>query len=213
MVIVMAELASAKFTNLFASPLMSHVWSDAPQLTDELRRHILAHEQKSAGVAHTNVNGWHSEIGQLEFCGDAGRRLIRRMYEMADEATRRVLADSQQPARTMRWTLDAWANVNRAGAFNRTHTHAGTTWSGTYYVDTGDPPADDEFGTPIHFFDPCQGRSNTFMPLMIPISILIRPEPGLMILFPSYLPHMVYPHRGSRPRISIAFNLRKEPYP
>jgi hypothetical protein len=80
-------------------------------------------------------------------------------------------------------------------------------------VDPGDPPPEDEYGTPIHFFDPCQGRSNTFMPLIVPISVLIRPEPGLMIIFPSYLPHMVYPHRGGRPRISIAFNLRKEPYP
>jgi uncharacterized protein (TIGR02466 family) len=132
---------------------------------------------------------------------------------MADEATRRLLAECKLPARSVRWTLEAWANVSRLGHFNRTHTHAGTTWSGTYYVDPGDPPPEDEYGTPIHFFDPCQGRSNTFMPLIVPISVLIRPEPGLMIIFPSYLPHMVYPHRGSRPRISIAFNLRKEPYP
>jgi uncharacterized protein (TIGR02466 family) len=209
----MAELASAKYANLFASPLLSHVWSDASELNEELCQRILAHEQKTSGVAHTNVGGWHSEIGQLEFCGSAGRRLVRHMYEMADEATRRLMADSQQPARTMRWTLDAWVNVNRVGEFNRTHTHAGSTWSGTYYVDPGDPPADDASGTPIHLFDPCQGRANTFMPLIVPISVLIRPEAGLMILFPSYLPHMVYPHRGSRPRISIAFNLRKEPYP
>ena len=32
-------------------------------------------------------------------------------------------------------------------------------------------------------------------------------------VFPSYLPHMVYVHQGKRPRISIAFNLRKEPFP
>jgi hypothetical protein len=30
---------------------------------------------------------------------------------------------------------------------------------------------------------------------------------------PSYLPHMVYAHRGSERRMSVAFNLRKEPYP
>lgn len=206
------ELASAKTSNLFASPLMSHVWSDAAELNDALCERILAHEKVSRGVPYTNVGGWHSEIGQLDFCGDAGRRLIRHMYEMADEATRRVFMDSQQPVKPVHWTLDAWANVNRAGDFNRTHTHAGTTWSGAYYVDPGDPPAG-EAGTPIHFFDPCQGRANTFMPLIVPISLLIHPQPGLMLLFPSYLPHMVYPHRGNRPRISIAFNLRKEPFP
>jgi Putative 2OG-Fe(II) oxygenase len=35
----------------------------------------------------------------------------------------------------------------------------------------------------------------------------------MMVLFPSYMPHMVFPHRGGRQRISIAFNLRKEPFP
>jgi len=209
----MAELARATYTNLFTTPLLSHVWSDAAELNAELVPRILAQEQASAGAAHTNEGGWHSQIGRLEFCGEAGRRLVRHMFEMADEATRRLLEHCQLPPRSERWTLEAWANVNRSGHFNRTHTHAGATWSGTYYVDAGDPPPGNPYGTPIHFFDPCQGRSNTFMPLTVPISVLIRPEPGLMILFPSYLPHMVYPHQGSRPRLSIAFNLRREPFP
>jgi len=34
-----------------------------------------------------------------------------------------------------------------------------------------------------------------------------------MILFPSYVRHPVLPHRGDRPRISIAFNVRREPFP
>jgi hypothetical protein len=33
------------------------------------------------------------------------------------------------------------------------------------------------------------------------------------VLFPSYLVHAVLPHRGPRSRLSIAFNLRREPYP
>ncbi len=209
----MTELAAIKHTNLFATPLLAHRWSDGPELNEELRERILAEEQGTAGESKTNVGGWHSEAGQLEFCGDAGRRLILHMYEMADEATRRVLTEYGQAARPMRWTLHAWANINRAGDFNRTHTHPGSTWSGTYYVDPGEPPDDAEHGTPIHLFDPCQGRANTFLPPLIPSSILIRPEAGLMILFPSYLPHTVFDHRGRRPRISIAFNLRKEPFP
>jgi hypothetical protein len=34
-----------------------------------------------------------------------------------------------------------------------------------------------------------------------------------MVLFPSYVPHAVTPHQGARERISIAFNLRREPFP
>ena len=52
----------------------------------------------------------------------------------------------------------------------------------------------------------------TFLP-SIPSRTYVRPRPGLMVLFPSYVPHMVFPHEGASERISIAFNLRKEPFP
>ena len=208
----MPELAKARLTNLFATPLMVHVWSDAAELNEELRARICEHQQASTGENKTNIGGWHSETGQLEFCGDAGRRLIRHMYEMTDEATRRILAEFGHAPRPMRWTVHAWVNVNRPGDFNRVHTHPGATWSGTYYVDTGEPD-DPETGTPIQLLDPCQGRANLFLPPLVPSGFMQRPEPGMMILFPSYLPHMVFAHRGSRPRISIAFNACKEPFP
>jgi len=38
----------------------------------------------------------------------------------------------------------------------------------------------------------------------------VQPRAGLCLVFPSYLPHEVYPYRGSRPRISVAFNARRE---
>ena len=209
----MSAFADAQFVNLFPTPFMAYLWPDLAGLNGVLREHILAHAEAHRGLSKTNIGGWHSEPGRLEFCGEAGRKLISCMYEMADEATRRVLAEHQQPPRAMRWTLHAWANVNGVGAFNSTHTHPGSTWSGTYYVDDGDPPADAEHGTALQIFDPCQGRANVFLPSFIPPHALIRPQPGLMVLFPSHVPHTVFAHRGGRPRISIAFNLRREPYP
>ena len=209
----MPDLRSAQSTSLFSTPLVAHVWDDGPALNPELARLILAQREFGGGDAKSNVGGWHSETGLLEFCGEAGRTLLRHMYDLADEATRRVLTEAGQPPQPMRWTLHAWANVNDAGDFNRMHTHPGSTWSGTYYVDTGDPRGGDGPGTPLALFDPCQGRANTFLHPQVATHITVRPQPGLMVLFPSYVPHMVYPHRGTRPRISIAFNLRREPYP
>lgn len=208
----MPDFSKVRHQNIFATPLLAHVLEDGAELNGVLREKILTHEAQSGGIAKSNQGGWHSDTGQLEFCGDAGRRLVRHMLAMADDATRRVLAEHRQPIRPMRWTLYAWVNVNRNGDFNKVHVHPGSTWSGTYYVDTGDP-IDREAGTPLHLFDPCQGRSTTFLPPFVPTSVVIHPEPGLMVLFPSYVPHMVFPHNGNSPRISIAFNLRKEPYP
>jgi uncharacterized protein (TIGR02466 family) len=208
----MSDFSKTRYANVFATPLVTHVWDDAPELNAPLRERILAHEAKSGGVAKSNHGGWHSETGHLEFCGEAGQRLVSHMYELADEATRRVAADQRKEIAPCRWTLSAWVNVNRSGAFNKVHVHPASTWSGTYYVDAGDP-VDPDGGAPIHLFDPCTGRSTTFLPSVMSASIYINPKPGLMMLFPSYVPHMVFPHSGNGTRISIAFNLRNEPFP
>lgn len=207
----MEDFSRTRYANVFATPLITHVWEDGPELNATLRASILAHEAKSPGVGKSNHGGWHSETGRLEFCGEAGRRLVEHMRELTDEATRRVLAEHDPKAPPCQWTLSAWANVNRDGDFNKIHMHPASTWSGTYYVDAGEP-TDGDSGTPLQLFDPCQSRSIAFLPIL-PASIYVRPRAGLMVLFPSYVPHMVFPHDGRSARISIAFNMRKEPYP
>jgi uncharacterized protein (TIGR02466 family) len=134
------------------------------------------------------------------------------MNEMIEEATLRLYAEFSRPPQPLSWILSAWANINRRGDFNQVHTHPGATWSGVYYVDHGESNPDAE-GTAIHLYDPCPARTNIFFPELSASNVLFKPEPGLMILFPSYVPHDVLPHRGDRPRISIAFNVRKEPFP
>ena len=201
------------YTNLFGSPLFAHKWEDSEALNNELKSTILDHQLKVQGLSRTNVGGWHSEIGKLDFCGTAGSTLVQRMNAMTNEATGRVLREYGHQPRGFNWSLHAWANVNRKGNFNQTHTHPGATWSGTYYVDTGTGSGSSVKPAPLHIFDPCQGRANTFLPPLVPSSFTIRPEPGLMILFPSYLAHMVFPQEANEPRISVAFNMRREPFP
>jgi uncharacterized protein (TIGR02466 family) len=209
----MAGLESAEFAPLFPTPFLSYQWPDSDALNKELREKILAHERAhpGSGQSKSNIGGWHSETGQLQFCGSAGRTLVERATAMTNEATQRVFAGREAPS--FGWTIEAWANVNRVGDFNRMHLHGMSTWSGTYYVEDGDPPRDAEFGTSLEITDPNPQRSATFFPQILPQGIFIRPLPGLMVLFPSYVPHMVMPHRGKKPRISIAFNFRKNPFP
>lgn len=209
----MSELEKSNLDYCFPTPVMCHVWANSGDLNKELRRLILAREREDPGRSRSNVSGWHSETGMLEWCGDAGKALIERCAQMANHATNQLLvAFGRQPAQ-FTWTFQAWANVNRAASFNKTHTHPGATWSGTYYIDPGNSPANADHGTPLQLIDPCLVKDSTFFPGLIRTSVFVHPEPGMMILFPSYVPHMVFAHRGDQPRISIAFNLRKEPYP
>ena len=208
----MRELAEARFGNFFASPILEHMWPDSAGLNAELRAAILAHEQRHTGTENTNIGGWHSEVGGLGFCGTAGQRLVRRMHAMTEEATLRLYAGFGRAPEPAEWILSAWANVNRRGDFNTMHTHPGATWSGVYYIDHGEADAKAE-GTAIHLSDPSPARTNIFFPDLSGAEVMFRPMPGLMILFPSYVPHAVPPHRGDGTRISVAFNVRKDPFP
>lgn len=207
----MPDFSKIRYANLFSTPLLTHLWDDGPELNPQLQECILAHESAHPGIGKSNQGGWHSETGQLEFCGDAGRRLVSHMLELTEEATQRLCSERAEEALPLRWTLSAGANVSRNGHFNKTHVHPGSTWSGTYYADTGEP-IDTDRGSPLHLLDPCQGRTMTFFPVL-PSSVYVRPRSGLMVLFPSYVPHMVFPHYGRSARISIAFNLRADPCP
>jgi uncharacterized protein (TIGR02466 family) len=209
----MPGLESADFVELFTSPFVSYLWPDSDGLNKELRDKILAYERANPGrgESKSNVGGWHSEAGLLQFCGEPGKTLVQHMIDFVNEATQRTLKGRTVAPFT--WTVECWANVNRAGDFNRMHLHGMSTWSGTYYVDDGDPPRDQEFGTSLEITDPNAQRTASFFHGILPPGIFIKPQPGLMVLFPSYVPHMVMPHRGKRPRISIAFNFRKTPFP
>ena len=204
--------ADVRYGSPWGSPLLDYVWPDSDGLNARLREAVLRHEREGPGAALTNVGGWHSEPGTLGFCGPAGEQLVQRILAATDEATARLYADFDRPPARLAWSLTAWANVNRRGDYNKMHTHPGATWSGVYYIDDGQPDAD-AGATAIHLGDPCPTRTASFFPELTATSILFPPTPGLMILFPGYMPHAVQPHRGDRPRISIAFNVRKDPYP
>jgi uncharacterized protein (TIGR02466 family) len=208
----MSAMAAAGSGLLFGTPVMEFLWPDATELNPMLRKSILEHARANPGTQQTNVGGWHSENGKLEFCGEAGERLVRHMFEMTEEATRRVYAEQGRSPEKFSWSLTAWANVNRRGNYNNMHTHPTATWSGVYYVDHGESNPQAE-GTSIDLSDPNPARTNIFFPEVAVTHFRFRPIPGLMIMFPSYVPHNVPPHQGDRARISIAFNMRKEPFP
>ncbi len=201
----------ARYANIFVTPFVTCLLEDAAELNSALREQILAQQRASGGgVSKSNQGGWHSDVGELEFCGEAGKRLMSYVREFGDEATRRLFTRYREPVVPVEWNVSAWANVNRAGDFNSIHLHPGSTWSGTYYVDAGDPT---DGPAPLQLFDPCEARAVTFLPKVTQASVYVHAQPGLMVLFPSYVPHMVFPHAGTGTRISIAFNLRRRPFP
>ena len=91
--------------------------------------------------------------------------------------------------------ISGWGVVLEPGGHQKKHIHHDAEFSGVVYLKTpsGMSHSSNSAGS-IYF-----SGSN---------KMLIKPYPGLMILFPSYLPHETVPYYNSDERICIAFNIR-----
>ncbi|MBU6172972.1 MAG: hypothetical protein KGQ60_04175, partial [Planctomycetes bacterium] len=99
----------------------------------------------------------------------------------------------------------AWANVSQRGHYHRMHNHPGSAWSGCYYVHGTSNP--NSLAGTLELYDPRPFTEMVDVPgKPYGQRIVIRPEPGLLILFPGWLYHFVHPVDSDEPRISIAFN-------
>jgi hypothetical protein len=88
-----ASVGEGSLAHLFGVPFLSQVWPDSDELNHDLRRRILARERDATArsVTKSNVGGWQSDSGGLEWCGEAGKVLGERMLAMANDATRQLL--------------------------------------------------------------------------------------------------------------------------
>jgi len=102
-------------------------------------------------------------------------------------------------------TLHSWCLITDEDGFETWHVHQLGWMSGVYYVAVPDAvtAAEDErghiaFGLPEELVGERTARDFGIQ--------LVRPEPGLMVLFPSHIYHRTFPHYADGRRICIAFD-------
>lgn len=197
---------------LFSTPIFKQSWPGDNELNGYLRELFLAREkaEPKSNREYSNVGGWHSPIDLHETWDPDLRSIIDRSHALAVTATSR-LAGAAGSGRQSRFTQSAWANVSRQGDYNVPHVHM-ATWSAVYYVSVpadcgGEPPS----GV-LELMDPRPATAMLDMPgRFFATRHFIKPEPGLMVLFPASLMHFVHPFRGAGERISIACDLTLDP--
>jgi len=93
--------------------------------------------------------------------------------------------------------LRGGGHITRQGGYTKSHTHSGSWMVGVYYVSVPELRETDvagclEFGPPDHLVT---------LPEDIWPRRLVRPFPGLLLLFPGYFPHRTWPHPSQEDRI------------
>ena len=186
----------------FSTPIWSSKIKNYQTVNDSMLNYITDLQKKdSDGVIKSNFKGWHSKN-----------------FDMKDVEPKNFIEEIKTNINTaindMDWDLQTqevkisnmWAIINTKGSLNQKHHHSNSDLSAAYYVS-----AEKNCGN-IIFYDPRPAKVYKH-PIAKNPNILnatinsISPEPGMLILFPSYLEHSVNPNLSDHKRIVISFNL------
>ena len=166
---------------------------------EELKKEILSElklsEESNNGRSFSNRGGFQTkDIENIKILKTLGDKVCKLMFDHYKINTRYIQISN------------LWINKNNKGDFNDTHVHPNSHFSGVYYVDASTKGGtlkfinDDTkvFASLGRFIEDDSDFFETYQ---------IKPEEDLLILFPSYLKHMVEPHYDEKARISVSFNI------
>ena len=189
----------------FSTPIWISKIDNHENLNADMLTYISDLQKKDPqGIIKSNFNGWHSKNFNLKdnmpakFISSISKNINIVMDDMGWDLTSQFIK-----------ITNMWSIINEEGAFNQKHHHSNSDISAAYYVS-----AHDECGD-IVFYDPRPARvyknpiSKSPNKLNATINS-VKPENGLLVLFPSYLEHSVNPNLSNKKRVVISFNLSLE---
>ena len=181
---------------------------DADEMNQALRKLILAEESRHPSIGRSNLGGWHSRPDVLHHSEPMVAILLT---WMTWGVSRMVDAAAGPGVFGGAVSLSAWATICRQGAYHAPHSHSDSGWSGVYYVDAGNPCQERPLSGILEFIDPRTGvEAGNGTSSMFGEPVRIRPQSGLLVVFPSWLFHWVHPYEGKTPRIAVSFKAAME---
>ena len=182
---------------------------DADAMNQDLQALILAEEAEYSSLGRSNIGGWHSRPDFLNRPDPAVAALTAWITWALAPNDRRHRGIECVPGYAV---VSAWATICRAGAYHAPHSHPDSAWSGVYYVDPGTDSPDQPLSGVLEFLDPRAGVEAVTAP-GDPYGepFRVRPQAGLLVIFPSWLYHWVHPYAGQTPRIAVSFNATSAP--
>jgi uncharacterized protein (TIGR02466 family) len=186
---------------IYSTPVWMSVFQDFDDSKETFLSCVKEFKEKNPqGEEKSNVNGYQSPA-KLQTQQELAS-LFNYICAMCSQATKDLnFIDCDV------FLTNAWVNFNDSrNCMNTEHIH-GETFSGVFYLQ-----APEESGRLVlknpgmnRMWNGCNltQSKNQFTGEMIKI----EPEEGSIVIFPSYLPHLVEPNNHDEERISISFNV------
>jgi uncharacterized protein (TIGR02466 family) len=195
----------ADLSVIFGTPIFVRKSFLEPAANDGLEKAIRARAAADQGVRVSNVGGWQSQADIFGWSDPD----VTKLGAALDRAVEQFVFFGRQAAKDSKelklWKA-GWANINRAGDYNILHNHPGQDLAAIYYVKA---KVNGGSGGHLELRDPRPVAAFCNYPKLFSAGPLqLAPEPGMLMMFPSWIEHMVHPHHGAEDRISIAINIK-----
>ena len=197
--------------SLFATPVAVHFLPVAQDVNQTLRPLIV--ERAAAPVAGTRGQGWRSDSEFSAWAGEPLQTLFRVARDLADGLTTTRAGGRVH----LEWRIEASACLRQKGEYREFSARPGAYWSGVYYVDDGYAKSDDEaLGGECELADPRGALPAMVAPqfgFRIPGGLtagqteIIRPQTGMIVLYPAWLARGERRYEGEQSRVTIEFDL------
>lgn len=195
---------------LFATLLHQSMIDDAA-LIEELAHSCrsLAQDDR-AGRAWSRDKGYrgytsYASLADLPLRDPVFAELARRLAK----PVRGFAADCALDLAGRKPRLDSlWVNVMKPGATHSGHIHPHSIISGTFYVDVPEGAGAIRFEDPRLAMLMASPPRAEDAPEPLRSFVHVTPQPGMLLLWESWLRHEVMPHEGKGERISVSFNWR-----
>jgi uncharacterized protein (TIGR02466 family) len=189
----------------FSTPIWASKISNFEIVNKEMFEYITSLQKNDPlGVIKSNFKGWHSKNFDLR--NDQPKNFIKSIKNNINLAIDEMGWDLINQSVKIK---NIWAIINEKDAWNQKHHHSNSDLSAAYYVSAHENCGD------IVFYDPRPAPVHNHPTSKTPNKLnatvnSIKPEPGMLVLFPSYLEHSVNPNLSNKKRVVISFNISLE---
>lgn len=205
--------------HFFSSPVFILLDKTFDEHIEQLLEEVYAWRETEVAqgnlLVRSNQGGWHSDVKIFDRKEPGISRLCKLVLNSVNKCTKSIAPAFTLEDKAMQG--EGWVNINGIHDYNVPHDHPGYTWSVVYYAKVPEKKQNSRSGS-IEFLDPRTSVA-AFAPDLAKSTEYfspkktLSPKDGMLLVFPSYLRHWVYPNETDGDRITFAFNVKYIPKP
>ncbi len=204
-------------TELWPVSILTRKFGKYQKINPELIRYF-----ESYRTAHPGSGG-PVYASPDNFSANTNNEALQSLQTFIMDSVFEIASAVNGPYWTQKQSLDVlitglWFQISNHYGFHETHVHGNCSWSGVYYVQSGDSskgPKDlGANGQPngiTRFYGPnmeyhAGGHGDLGNYYLQQYAWDSFPEDGKLVVFPSHIKHMVFPYQGTTDRIIVSFH-------